>query len=143
MSELVLLLLRYLLLALLFLFLYRAVRVMQEELRGASGETSVPPATLAVEETEGRVRPGQVFVISGEAVIGRSPEVQVVLADEFTSHQHARLVVRGGRYWIEDLGSRNGTYLNGQRIEAPAPLADGDLVRIGSTTLRFRWPTWA
>ncbi|MCS7172286.1 MAG: FHA domain-containing protein [Armatimonadetes bacterium] len=141
MNELVFLLLRYLLLALLFLFLYRAVRVMQEELRRASGEASVPPAILTVEEAEGRVRPGQVFVVSGEAVIGRSPGAQVVLADEFASHRHAQLVVRGGRYWIEDLGSRNGTYLNGQRIEAPAPLADGDLVRIGSTTLRFRWPT--
>jgi pSer/pThr/pTyr-binding forkhead associated (FHA) protein len=139
-SDLGLLLLRYLLLALLFLFLYRAVRVMQEELRSSSGEPPAPPATLVVEEAGGGVQPGQVFVIAGEAVIGRSPEVQVVLPDAFTSHQHARLAVRGGRYWIEDLGSRNGTYLNGQRIEAPAPLTDGDRVRIGSTTLRFRSP---
>ncbi len=141
MSELVLQVSRYFLLALLFLFLYRVVRVMQAELQQADAETRMQPATLVVEETQGRVRPGQVFVVGGEAVIGRSASAQVVLPDEFVSQRHARLVARGGRYWIEDLGSTNGTYLNGQRIEAPAPLVDGDLLRLGTTTLRFRWPT--
>lgn len=139
MSELGLQLLRYVLLAVLLLFVYRAVRVVQDDLQAALAGEAVQPATLVVEDGSPELR-GQVFVVTSGAVIGRSPSAHVVLPDEFTSAQHARLVVRGSRFWIEDLGSRNGTFLNGRRLEAPAPLEDGDRLRIGRVTLRFRWP---
>jgi len=138
-SELGLQLLRYALVAFLLLFTYRAVRVVQEGLRAALAEEVVRPATLVVEEGSPELR-GKVFVVTSGAVIGRSPSAQVVLPDEFTSAQHARLVIRGSHFWVEDLGSKNGTFLNGRRLEAPSPLEDGDQLRIGRVVLRFQWP---
>jgi len=138
-SELGLQLLRYVLLAFLLLFTYRAVRVVQDGLRAAAAEEVARCATLVVEEASPELR-GRLFVVTSGAVIGRSPSAEVVLPDEFTSAQHARLVVRGSHFWVEDLGSKNGTFLNGRRLEAPAPLEDGDQLRIGRVTLRFRWP---
>ncbi len=71
--------------------------------------------------------------------IGRSPRNQIILADPRISDRHARLLRRpDGGYAVEDAGSTNGSYLNGERIEAPTALNDGDELRLGSTTLIFR-----
>src|SRR5579871_3952149 len=71
------------------------------------------------------------------AGIGRSGENAVVLVHERVSRRHAEIAWDGERYLLRDLGSRNGTYLNGRRIEAPAPLRHGDLIGIGGFTLFF------
>jgi len=58
----------------------------------------------------------------------------VVLADDtFVSQVHARVFERDGRTWVEDLGSRNGTFVNGKRIDAPTRLRRGDQVQFGQT----------
>ena len=57
--------------------------------------------------------------------------------DEFASARHARLEPRRDGVWIEDVGSTNGTYVNGTRLERPRKLAPGDVIRIGETDLRF------
>ncbi len=132
--------LRYLLLAGMFLFLYRVVRAVGEDLRAHAAEAvELPWALLTVEEGPG-LTAGEVFPVQDSTVVGACPPSDVVLQDEAASPQHLRLVARGSGFWVEDLGSETGTYLNGRRLEAPAPVCHGDRLRAGSTVLRFLEP---
>jgi len=74
----------------------------------------------------------------GEHVIGRDPDVEVRLDDSTVSRRHARLVVTTEGTVLEDFGSKNGTFLGGERVTAPVRLADGDAIRIGSLLVTFR-----
>ena len=74
----------------------------------------------------------------GEHIAGRSPDLSLWLDSPKVSRHHARLVVRGSRATIEDLGSKNGTFVQRARISAPTPLEPGDEVRIGRFRLIFR-----
>ena len=76
---------------------------------------------------------------AGENTLGRGPEAAIFLDDATVSRLHARVVVGGsGGAVLEDLGSKNGTWLRGRRIEAPERLKDNDDIRIGSVPLTFR-----
>lgn len=73
-----------------------------------------------------------------DVLIGRSGKKNdIILNDEHVSRRHMRIVVRGGRHLIEDLGSRWGTYVNDERVESPTPLAHGDEIRVGKSVMRF------
>lgn len=74
----------------------------------------------------------------GENVLGRDPAAGVWLADPSVSRHHARLVVNGGEATLEDLGSKNGSFHAGRRLDAAVPLRDGETFRIGSVDLVFR-----
>jgi diguanylate cyclase (GGDEF)-like protein len=77
-------------------------------------------------------------VTKGTAVIGRAPSVDVKLDDDGISRSHARLRAETNRAWLEDLSSRNGTFVNGTKITTPTELREGDKIQIGRTTvLRF------
>jgi DNA-binding winged helix-turn-helix (wHTH) protein len=81
----------------------------------------------------------QVFPLAeGESVLGREPGVQVQVDVPGVSRRHARIVVRGGEAAVEDLGSKNGTFVGDRRVGAPTPLADRDRVRLGHTVLVYR-----
>lgn len=69
-------------------------------------------------------------------LIGRAEECDVRPLSEEVSRRHCAVIVGPADVWIEDLGSRNGTYVNGQRIEAKTKLADGDMIKVGSLELR-------
>lgn len=125
--------LRYLLLAGLFLFLYRVVRVVSEDIQAASGSRV---GLLWVEEGPGPEK-GQAFPVYPTTVVGTSPDSDIVLHDSACSPRHVRLVAHAEGFWVEDLGSASGTYLNDRRLEIPAPLRNGDRLRVGSTVLRF------
>ena len=78
--------------------------------------------------------PDHIYIITEPtSIIGREPINDVVLPDPEVSRRHARLVLRQGRYHIEDLSSTNGTYINGRRIAALTPLTDGDVIDFGET----------
>lgn len=70
-----------------------------------------------------------------EVIIGRSSRAQLLLADRALSREHARLIRRGDEWYVEDLGSRNGTTCNGQRVERPRRLAAGDQLTLGSSVV--------
>ena len=80
----------------------------------------------------------EIPVSEGETILGRDRLAGVCVHSEKVSRQHARLVIEKDRIVLEDLGSKNGTYFRGKRIEAPVSLTDGDEFRIGSTTVRVR-----
>jgi len=72
-------------------------------------------------------------LLSATATIGRESINEIVFDDAEISRRHVRVTYLAGRYIIEDLGSTNGTFLNGRRIEAPAPLANGDVIDLGGS----------
>jgi pSer/pThr/pTyr-binding forkhead associated (FHA) protein len=76
--------------------------------------------------------------VPGENLIGRASECQVSLASSTVSRHHARIRIAEGEARLEDLGSKNGTLLNGARIDHSAPLRDGDEIRLGAIDLTYR-----
>ena len=77
----------------------------------------------------------------GENVLGRAPDVAVTIDSTRASRRHARIVIAGDRVTLEDLGSKNGTLLNGRRIEIPTEIRDGDTVGVGPVAMVFEWTT--
>jgi FHA domain len=86
---------------------------------------------LRVAEPEGER--GRTYELPEEVTVGRAPGCGVRVDDAFTSSIHARIYRRDGTLWVEDLGSTNGTWLNGERLTAPAKVGRGDLVQVGGT----------
>lgn len=83
---------------------------------------------------------GKRWYINDSMIIGRSADCAVRLSDPYVSHRHARIFKAGDGYMVEDLGSKNGTFLNGKRLLAPATLRNGDRLRIGEVILEFNLP---
>jgi predicted component of type VI protein secretion system len=80
----------------------------------------------------------QEFDLTGsEVVIGRSPECPITIEDPLVSREHARIRIEDGNAYVEDLGSRNGVRLNGEKLEGPAGLGQGDRIRLGTQELVF------
>jgi len=82
----------------------------------------------------------QVALTEGENVVGRGQDAAVWIDAPGVSRHHARIVVREGEATLEDLGSKNGTYVGAHRVTTPCRLADGDQVRLGSVVITFRIP---
>ena len=90
-----------------------------------------------------RPRDGEPFrqELQGEAmVLGRSSKADVVLADRFLSRQHARLFLRDGSWFLEDLGSRNTTFLNDRPVAQPTPVRVGDVIRLAESRIVLEGP---
>ncbi len=145
MSEQVLTVLKFCLLALLYLFLARVVWVVGRELRGtpAAARVASGPAPRAARRgwrvviTQPDTERGRDQWIDGEATIGRGGGCTISLpADTFASQVHARIVERDGQLYLEDLGSTNGTFLNGKQVAKPARVRKGDQLQVGHTVLR-------
>jgi DNA-binding winged helix-turn-helix (wHTH) protein len=81
---------------------------------------------------------GQVALDDGEHLLGRDADVAVWLDSPTVSRHHARIRISGCEVTVEDLGSKNGTFLRGERLTTPLPLTDGDEIRLGSVPLKFR-----
>jgi pSer/pThr/pTyr-binding forkhead associated (FHA) protein len=122
----------YAFLALILFTLWRDVRAA-----GADGPAAYSPLRLNRLREDGTLE--RVYPLQKESCfIGRSPSVEVSLADETVSVVHARLWKEGGRWWLEDLDSRNGTLLNEIPLAKKSVLCAGDRIRIGRIRLEFR-----
>lgn len=133
MADLILLFGKILLLGLLYLFLFAAVRAGIGLV-----STGVPArdATLRVRVTRGpRELLGMKLPLTAVLTVGRSPEADIVVADEFASSMHTRLTPARGGVLVEDLGSTNGTLLNGQPLIGPETAGPGDVVGVGTVEL--------
>jgi pSer/pThr/pTyr-binding forkhead associated (FHA) protein len=138
-------------LALLYLFIWRIVRTAGRDLRlpqesfilrpglggGAIGQAIESGRLVVIESTI--VEVGHEFDLdSSPLTIGRGGNNDVPLeGDEFASARHARVEPRRDGVWVNDLGSTNGTFVNGVQIDRPRKLVDGDVVRVGETELRY------
>jgi pSer/pThr/pTyr-binding forkhead associated (FHA) protein len=134
--EIVLLAGKLLLLALLYLFLFAAMRT---GVGMVSGRVRVTSGELVLAVTQGpRELRGTRLPISGPIVIGRSPGADIVIADDFVSARHARITPAPGGALLEDLGSTNGTVLDGARITSPALMRSGSVIELGTVRLEVR-----
>jgi hypothetical protein len=125
---------RLLLLALLYLFLFAAVK---SGIGLVAGQRTKGRATWSVSVVQGpRELQGVRVPITGPVVIGRSPGADIVIGDDFVSASHARVSPSGDGAVLEDLGSTNGTVLNGQRVVAAQMLRSGDAIDIGAVRLK-------
>jgi pSer/pThr/pTyr-binding forkhead associated (FHA) protein len=137
--------LKFLFLALLYLFIARAIRVIYLDLvgprvprpRGAQQprKRKGAPKSVAVNEPE---KPVRTFSLSQVLTLGRAENCDVRLDDTYVSTLHARFFSKDGTWFVEDLGSTNGTYLNRVKVTSPSPIATGDEVRLGKTTVEVR-----
>ena len=150
MSEPVLTFLKFCLLAVLYLFLARVVWIVAREMRGTPApvpapvapEPAPPPARARGRKQwrlvllEPAAEAGATFPIDGEVTLGRGGGCTVPLAfDTFVSQVHARAFDRDGNLWVEDLGSRNGTFVDGEQVHEAVRVAKGARLQIGETVL--------
>ena len=151
--ESVLLVLKIAFLVLLYLFVWRVVRTAGRDMRlpqesfilrpggalsgGAIGQ-AIHSGRLVVAHSP-VLDDGEEFDLDSAAVtIGRaSQNIVSIDGDEFASARHARVEPRRDGVWVQDLGSTNGTFVNGVRIDRPRKLVNGDVVRAGETELRY------
>jgi hypothetical protein len=150
-TEPIAVLLKFGFLAVLYLFLLWVARSAYRELRttsapapeatgmhpiGPGGRSAATDAWL-VAVKGGGIDPGERFDLFGGISIGRSSDADVRIEDRFASGVHARVYSRGANYYVEDMNSTNGTFLNGGSLHGEAKLNDLDEVRIGNTEFRF------
>jgi hypothetical protein len=131
-------LLRFLFLGLLYLFLFAVVRVLVRDLRAAAREPGTELGRLHVlASPAGEPPAGAVFGLDAVTTIGRDVNNAIVVEDQFASAEHAVLTFRGRTWYVEDLASTNGTYINGSRIDGLAPIGFGDEIQIGQVRVRL------
>ena len=149
--------LRFGFLALLWIFIFATLRVVRADLAGAGQPraTGLPASTsrpagpkpkpkrrgkalthLLV--TDGGLAGTRIALAEQPIMIGRANDSTLVLTDDYASTRHARLVNRDGDWYVEDLGSTNGTYLDRTKVTGPTLIPPGVPIRIGKTVLELR-----
>jgi hypothetical protein len=122
---------------LIYAFFVLVARAMWQDLRAGVAGAGRPLARLVVVGApEGRPHPGTSIPLDAVNSLGRDVNNSIVVDDSFVSAEHALLIFRGRAWYIEDRGSTNGTWLNGQRVEGLLPLGYGDEIQVGQ--VRFR-----
>ncbi len=153
MSELTLLLIRFAYLAILWIFVLSAISVIRSDMFGArvpDGPREQAPRKSAKPPSKRRGSPTHVMVVEGgnageradldqaPLLIGRGNDAAIRLDDDYCSTRHARIASSGDEWFVEDLGSTNGTYVGTVRITQPTTMTLGTQVRIGNTILELR-----
>ena len=147
-----LLVLKIAFLVLLYLFIWRIVRSAARDVRMPQESFVLAPGSVPGLGEAPQIQSGRLVVITSPALeeddellldsaallVGRGSGNDVNLArDEYASSNHARVEPRRDGVWVEDVGSTNGTYLNGTRLTNAKRLAPGDILRVGETELRY------
>jgi hypothetical protein len=147
-----LLVLKILFLVLLYVFIWRIVRSAAKDVRMPQESFVLAPGSVPGLSEQPQVETGRLVVVKSPALeegdevqldsaplmLGRGARNDVDLGrDEYASSEHARVEPRRDGVWIEDVGSTNGTYLNGTRLTGPKRLSVGDILRVGETELRY------
>jgi hypothetical protein len=127
---------RILFLVLLYAFLFAVVRVLLRDLRAASKGPTELGRLVVLASPRGEPQPGGSYPLDAVTSIGRDVNNGIVLDDPFASSEHAVLTYRGRNWYIQDLESTNGTYVNGVPVEGLGPLGFGDEIQVGE--VRFR-----
>lgn len=141
-SDWFLLLLRLLFIFLIYFFLYQLLRVQSRELLALASvgrRHEAPPIYRLVVEDGGESPAliGRTFQLKPFTTVGRHHECNISLDEPFLSAQHAEIRYADGAWWVHDLGSTNGTYINGTPIQGPTDIEPGDVVQFGRVKLRL------
>ncbi len=129
---------RLLFLALLYLFLATVIRALMRDLQAAAREPNERPGRLVVlESPAGEPAVGRSLMLDVITTLGRDVNNAIVIDDPFASAEHAILTYRGRNWYVEDLESTNGSYVNGHPISGVAALGYGDELQIGQVRLRL------
>lgn len=151
MSEQLIDLLKLGLIALLYLFFLRVIWAVWTELRAPAIEPRTRRSRQRAARPAGRSRgqvsmlrvlepaeiAGDTYPLSAEMTMGRAPGCTVVIDDTYVSQVHARVFGQDGGWHVEDLGSTNGTFCNGDAVSSPRPLRPGDRVQVGNVVLEL------
>ena len=143
---------RALLLLLLYLFLYRVVQALRQDLRTATRNAAPGPGSLPapvsadpaasvlrlelIDAGQTPLLPGQRYSLRDPLLIGRSARSDITLEDDWVSAEHLRLRRLQGAWLAEDLGSTNGTRLNGRPLKGAARVRAGDVLDLGRITFK-------
>ena len=136
MTGFVLTLLRLIFLALLFIFVWQVSRSMSRHVGSITPSQKRTKNEIVFVRSESQA--GQSYVIKDALTLGRSPDADVLLDDPYASEFHLRLVSEDNRLTLHDLGSTNGTYLNGRRVTNPVVLSKSDSLQVGKTVIEVR-----
>ncbi len=136
MPDIILALLRIIFLGLVYLFVWQVARAIGTHL-GISVRRKRKEGTRVLFVRSDSQR-GQEVVVNDVLVMGRSAEADVVLDDPYASEFHLRLVAQESGLMLHDLGSTNGTYVNGRRVTAPTPMRKGDTIQVGKTVMEIK-----
>ena len=130
-------LLKLLFLGALFVFLWQIARSIRIHL-GPAPTSRTPRAGGEMVVVRSDTLSGQRFSLGRPQVVGRSPEADIIVDDGYASEFHFRIGVQDGNVVVNDLGSTNGTYINGRRVTVPTNVGKGDSVQIGKTIFEVR-----
>lgn len=136
MTDYVLLFARLLFVVLLYLFLFAIMKTGIGLVRGQ--RTKERSWSLAVERGPKELR-GVNIAVNGPVIVGRSPGADIVIAAGYVSGRHARFTLMGQNLFVEDLGSTNGTAVNGELVNEPTALKNNDVVNVGDVSIRVRF----
>ena len=140
-TETVILLLRFAIVAVLYLFLWQVVAVIWRDLHrtnAGEAEAASPVGRLVVVSSGATsYRPGHSFPVFGTTTIGRGPDNAVILGDGFVSTSHAVVAFRDGAWWVTDLDARNGTWVNAEKVTGETQIQPGDILTIGQVKLKL------
>jgi len=132
---------RLLFLALLYLFLFGIARMLLRDLSAAAREPTTELGRLVVVASPaGEPAEGSTLALDAITTLGRDVNNAIVIDDQFASAQHAILTFRGRTWYVEDMKSTNGTFINGSPVDGVAPVGYGDEVQIGRVRLRLERP---
>ena len=131
-------------LAVLYGFLYKVFKMIGDDILRSSVKAVRPlPAGIQaelniLESNDPILRPGDVLRLKQiQTTIGRGKNNNINLEDSYISHSHTRILFQDGGFYIEDLGSINGTFVNGIRIDSPVVLQEGDIIKIAGNIFKF------
>jgi len=130
--------LKLLFIGFLYLFLFQVARSIRSHLgagMGRAGTRRLPAELVVVVSDSLR---GRRYPVGAATVIGRSEDADIVVDDSYASDLHVRVGMHNGTMTVHDLGSTNGTYVNGRRITVPTAVALGDSVQVGRTILEVK-----
>ncbi len=141
--DVTILLLRIGLVAVLYFFLFQLLLVLWRDLRPQSAASPPPqaatgPALDVIDPAGSGKAAAETIPLQTITSLGRGPQNTIVLNDISISADHALISYRLGQWWVEDVGSRNGTYLNDVRIDQPTVIHGSDVVRVGMVSLGVR-----
>jgi hypothetical protein len=129
---------RIIFLLLLYLFLFMIARSLLRDLRAAANEPTAELGRLVVVASpSGEPTAGTTLPLDAITTLGRDVNNAIVVDDEFVSADHAVLTFRGRTWYVEDLDSTNGTFVNGSPIDGVEPVGYGDEIQLGQVRLRL------